>query len=441
MNIKQNPSPQTTPVSQRRSVTNIKTTPKATTTTTTVTTPTFSAKQATPSAKVPPPPSPAKATPPRTVPAGAPASSAAGTQVSKPTAVNTQARPAPPRTQAGTVPNPPASATLKASASAGSQAKQVATPSAAAQTRHVPTPAAAAQTKQVPTPTSATQTRQVPVPSAAAQTRQVPTSTPSAAAHTRQVPTPLTATQARQVPTPIATQARQVYTPPAGTTLAPRDSRPAPSVPHEESHRIYSSENSPEVHDYSWRNPSPPYNTRAGATNYAETFPEAAQNQAYYGHNRYYTESGPGYQGSYRDYVTERQESAYPPSLGITRGCSSTSWLNINENARPYENFNENARSERNQDVNSEEQDHGQEPYSPNDATQVFTPESWDDVNESSLLVDVDNTSQDEDDSSEEAEVSPEVQENRNQSPVRAFFEEMFARMPSYHVMPSISEE
>ena len=137
----------------------------------------------------------------------------------------------------------------------------------------------------------------------------------------------------------------------------------------------------------------------------------------------------------------ERREPAYPPSLGVTRGCSSTSWLNVNENARPEENFNENARPEGIHDTSSEDQDYAQEPYSPNDVTEVFTPESWHDINESSLLVDVDDTTQDEDDSSGEAESSPEVEENRNQSPIRAFLQDMFTRMPSYHVMPSITEE
>ena len=473
VNVRQSRSRQTTPVTQRRSVTNIKTVPKTTVTVaSSVTTPVSSAKQTTPMAKVPPPPPPAKASPPHTVPTAAPASTASESQVSKAPTVSTPARPVPPRTQAGTVPTPPTYATLKASASAGAQTRQMPTPSAAAQARQVathsnaaeirqvptpsttaktkqvatPTPAAqsrqlrtpstAAQTKQVATPTPAAQTKQVRTPSTTAQTRQVPT--PSTAAQTRQVPTPSTATQAKQVPTPsAATQARQVNTPLTGTT----PSSPTPNVPPRESHGIYISENRPEIHDYSWRNPSPPYNTRGGATNYVETFPEVVQNQTYLGHNRYYTEPAPEYYGSYRDYTGGRYEPVYPPSLGVTRGCSSTSWLNVNENARSEENFNENARPERIHDASSEEHDHAQEPYSPNDVTEVFTPESWRDVNESSLLVDADDTTQDEDGSREEAESSPEVEENRNQSPIRAFLQDMFARMPSYHVMPSITEE
>ena len=396
VNLKTAASPQNTPVKKHSSATSMKTSPKVAAPPATTRAPAKQAPAASKPPNPPPPPPPKpnpnpppKSTPTRPVPAATSALTGSGPKA--PAAVTKQTAPAPVHTQARAAP----------SAKPTTQTPQATTTAPKSPAATVP------QQRQVPTP---------------------PSNKPAAKPVTHS-PKPT------QVPAP-SRESRPAYVPPKSTT-PPAYVPPKSTTPPEYRY---------EQHDYSWRNPSPPYNTRVvGTTNYVETFPHAQEDPSYYGHNHYYTESAPGHYDAYgyREY-DRREERAFPPSLGVTRGCSATSWLNVNENARHEddENLNENARP----DSTEPEQ---RVAYSPNDSTVVFSPENdqyLEDDSEALPTADENQEEEEDDDDEdaddvEDAESSPEPPEDINRSPVRAFLEDMFSRMPSYHVMPSITEE
>ena len=244
--------------------------------------------------------------------------------------------------------------------------------------------------------------------------------------------TPQVNNQVKPNPAPAAKQVKP-------NTAAARQQQPAakPSPKPVGSAPDVSAKNLSRPIDSSWRNPSPQYGRGPGATDYVESFDQVPQvHRQVTPNTRHYTESTTGYYDSDGNYGGDRRQYAYPPSLGISRGCSSTSWLNVNDNARPRGNMNQNARPQ-DYDVSSSVKGSQDEAYSPADWARLEESESLVNFGElSEALPSIENISLGSGYSSQE--IAGNEERHFYKFPPRVFMEELLSRTK---ILPSISEE